>query len=82
MYRIVRQPSYFDDILPLVRLADELTTPFYDSTNNIASAGDGRPALARRSGESEVNSVLIFVLQIFKNLILHLFLMSDSELIS
>ncbi|KAH9513836.1 hypothetical protein Btru_031521 [Bulinus truncatus] len=55
MYRIARQPNYFDDILPLVRLADELSSVYDPGYNYSASAGDSR-SIARRFAESEVHN--------------------------
>ncbi|KAI8761667.1 heat shock protein Hsp-12.2 [Biomphalaria glabrata] len=52
MYRIARQPSYYDEVLPLVRLADELTS--LDPGYNVSSGGDR--TVARRHGESEVHN--------------------------
>ncbi|KAK0043193.1 heat shock protein Hsp-12.2-like [Biomphalaria glabrata] len=55
MFRIVRQPDYFDEVLPLVRLADELAGGYDPGYNCNVSSGDSR-AVARRYGDSEVHN--------------------------
>ncbi|KAI8761668.1 heat shock protein Hsp-12.2 [Biomphalaria glabrata] len=56
MIRIVRQPNYFDEVLPLARLADELSGNYDPGYSfNHVSSGDDR-AIARRYGDSEIHN--------------------------